>query len=85
MQSLGIDGELFQTYVLSPQEEKDGKRLTELQRAVLHNLRAQIAQTKLNLVFTPENVINYAQQEACLTGQLDLLDELLTPVSDETS
>ena len=68
---------LFNRFTLSPQEEKDGKLLNDFQRAVLHNMRADFSQEKLNLTFTPENIVNYAQQEACLTGQISLLDIIL--------
>ena len=75
--------DIFNRLTLSPQEEKDGKQFNAFQRAMLHNLRADLAQSKLNLTFTPESVINYAQQEACLTGQIDLLNTLLTATPTE--
>lgn len=73
----GKEAGIFNRFTLSPQEEKDGKLLNDFQRAVLHNMRADIVQNKLSLIFTPENIVNYAQQEACLTGQIALLDIIL--------
>ena len=72
--------ELFQTYQLSAQEELSGQQLTELQRGYLHNLRAIYAQQKISLLFTPQDVIGYAQAEAELRGKIDLLSDLLSPL-----
>ncbi len=67
----------FTTYSLSEDEVKHGHRLTSLNIAVLQNQRAQIAEEKLALVFTPNDVLSYTQQEAYLKGQLDLLSYIL--------
>lgn len=71
--------ELFQTYQLSKQEELQGQQLNDFQRGYLHNLRAFYAQQKLSQLFTPLDVIGYAQAEAELRGKIDLLTDLLTP------
>lgn len=67
----------FTTYALSEDEVKQGQQLTSLNVAVLQNQRAQIAEEKLSLVFTPNDVLSYTQQEAYLKGQLDLLSYIL--------
>jgi len=72
-------GQLFTQFNLSPQEEKQGQTLNDIQRAYLHNMRADICAQKLGLIFTPNDIVGYAQQEAGFTMQIALLDELLTP------
>ena len=76
--------ELFQTYQLSKQEEANGQQINEIQRAYLHNLRAIYAEQKLTLLFTPENILNFAQQEAELRAKIDLLTDLLSPIEVPT-
>ncbi len=68
----------FTTYSLSEEETKLGQQLSSLNVSVLQNQRAQIAEEKLNLVFTPNDVLSYTQQEAYLKGQLDLITYLLS-------
>jgi hypothetical protein len=68
---------VFSTYVVSQQEEAVGKTLTHLNIAVLQNLRSQIAEQKLNLPFTPNDIQSYLQQEAYLRGQLDCISYIL--------
>ena len=77
--------DLFNIINLSPTEELSGKQLNDFQRAVLHNLRAVKAEVLLRLPFTPENVVDYAQQESYLTGQVELLDYLLLPIESPTN
>lgn len=72
-------GQIFTQFNLSPEEEKQGQTFNELQRAYLHNMRADICASKLGLIFTPADAVNYAQQEAGFTMQIALLDELLSP------
>jgi hypothetical protein len=76
---------IFTTYELGPKDMREGQTLTENQRMYLHNMRAIKAEALMRLPFTPENVMDFAQQEAYLTAQIELLDELLSPpeVSDE--
>lgn len=67
----------FTTYTLTEKEQIAGTTLTSLNVAVLQNQRAQIAEEKLNLPFTPNDIQTYLQQEAYLKGQLDLLNYIL--------
>ncbi len=67
----------FQVIGLSPSDEANGQILNSLQKAVLQNSRAAIATQKINLVFTPNDVLSYTQQEAYLKGQLDYIQYLL--------
>lgn len=67
----------FQVVELGQEDEANGQILNSLQKAVLQNQRAEIATQKLNLVFTPNDVLSYTQQEAYLKGQLDLIQHLL--------
>jgi len=67
----------FTTYKLSEEEQRNGSSLTSLTVSVLQNLRSSIAEEKLNLVFTPNDVLSFTQQEAYLKGQLDILAYIL--------
>lgn len=67
----------FQSYDLAEDEARNGAILTSLNIAVLQNLRTNIAEEKLNLIFTPNDVLSYTQQEAFLKGQLDILSFLI--------
>jgi len=67
----------FTKYTLNPQEEQSGMILNDSQLAVLHNLRTDIADQKINLDFTPNDVLGFTQQEAFLSGQLKLLQHLI--------
>jgi hypothetical protein len=72
----------FTTYKLSEDEQRQGFNLTSLTTAILQNLRSQIAEEKLNLVFTPNDVLTFTQQEAHLKGQLDVLNYLLASAEE---
>lgn len=72
--------EIFAVYTMSPKEEYEGQRLNEFQRMYLHNVRAQKAEMKLRMVFTPDNIIDFAQQDAYLAAQIELLDTMLSPI-----
>ena len=63
---------------LNPTEYKAGSTLTYLNIAVIQNLIADIAEEKLALKFTPNDVLTFTQQEAELTGQLGILKHLLS-------
>lgn len=67
----------FQVIPLSSQDTINGTILNSLQKATIQNKRAEIATQKINLAFTPNDVLGYTQQEAYLKGQLDLLQYLL--------
>lgn len=67
----------FSTYELTAEEQVLSDQLSQLNVAKIQNLRSQIAEEKLNLVFTPNDTLTYTQSEAYLKGQLDLLTFLL--------
>ena len=67
----------FQVIPLSTKDEANGQILNSLQKAALQNHRAAIATQKLNLTFTPNDVLSFTQQEAYLKGQLDFIQYLL--------
>lgn len=73
----------FTSVPLSPDEELSGSILTQLQKSVLQNRRAEIATQKLNLVFTPNDVLSFTQNEAFLKGQLELI-QWIFDVSEES-
>jgi hypothetical protein len=72
-----IASSLYTRYELTPQMEREGYHFSITSLAVLNNLRATIAEEKIKLPFTPDNVLEYTQQEAYKTGQLDILDHLI--------
>lgn len=67
----------FNRYDLSQQEQEAGSAFTLSNQAVLQNLLATTAEEKLHLVLDPQNITAYAQQEAYLRGQLDILRHIL--------
>ena len=67
----------FNRYELSDDEIKAGQAFTLSNQAVIQNLVATIAEEKLHLVLDATNITAYAQQEAYLRGQLDILRHLL--------
>ena len=62
---------------MTDQEIQAGMILNDSQLGVLHNMRTDIAEQKLNLDFTPNDIGSYTQQEAFLSGQLKLLGHLI--------
>lgn len=68
---------IFSTYELTPQEEDAGQVLTYEQRCVLQNKLAEVAQSKLVITFDTLNPAAFAQDEAYLRGQLDVINWLL--------
>jgi len=73
----------FQRVSLSEKDEISGSILSAMHIGVIQNHIVDIAEQKLNLVFDPTNVIDFAQQNAYLQGQLDVLKLLLD--SSETA
>lgn len=67
----------FSSYTLSEDESRNSVMLTSLNIAAIQNLRCSIAEEKLRLPFTPNDVLSYTQQEAYLRGQLDILSHIL--------
>lgn len=72
-----VTSNTFSSYKMTAEESKQGSILSSLNLVVLQNLRASIAEEKLNLQFTPNDVLTFTQQEAYLKGQLDILAYLL--------
>lgn len=68
----------FNKFELSAEEYKAGCVLTLSNQAVIQNLISDVAEEKLRLVLDPQNLTEYAQQEAYLRGQLDILNHLLS-------
>jgi|JI10StandDraft_1071094.scaffolds.fasta_scaffold3499394_1 hypothetical protein len=67
----------FNRYELSEEETKAGSSFSLSQQAVIQNLLSTVSEEKLHLVLDPQNITAYAQQEAYLRGQLDMLRHLL--------
>jgi hypothetical protein len=67
----------FQSWVLSPQEELQGKIFTITQKQVIQNRIVQLAHTRLNLSYDPVNQMIFLQQDADLRGQILALSSLL--------
>jgi hypothetical protein len=67
----------FTRVEMTPEEQATGAVLTSLNHAVIQNMIADIAEEKLALKFTPNDIHTYTQQEAHLAGQLDILKYLL--------
>lgn len=68
---------LFSYWKLNPQEELNGRILNQLQKQVIQNELARIAELKLGIKFDPQNPVAFAQQEAEFTGQMGILQWLL--------
>lgn len=67
----------FTSYNLDETEYNNGCTLSSLNIAVIQNLRSNIAEEKLNLTLDTDKPIKFAQDEAYLRGQLDMLNHLL--------
>ena len=67
----------FNRYELNDEELRAGQALTISNKAVIQNLIATIAEQKLQLVLDPQNITDFAMQEAFLRGQIDILQHLL--------
>lgn len=67
----------FNRYELNEDEQRAGQALSLSNQAVIQNLIATIAEEKLHLVLDTNNITAYAQQEAYLRGQLDILRHIL--------
>ncbi len=73
---------VFNRITLTAPEQIEASKLSSLQRTNLNNLLCNIMEEKLNLPFTPNNPLEYAQREAHLKGQMDILNYLIA-MSDE--
>jgi hypothetical protein len=67
----------FSSYELSKRELLAGSILTGDQISVLQNELSQIAESRLNLDFTPDNPLKFAQDEAFLKGQMSIIRVML--------
>jgi hypothetical protein len=67
----------FTRVALSEKDTISGTILSTMHAGVIQNHICDIAEQKLNLVFDPTNMIDFAQQNAYLQGQLDILKLLL--------
>jgi hypothetical protein len=67
----------FNRYEMTEDEQRAGQALSLSNQAVIQNLIATIAEEKLHLVLDANNITAYAQNEAYLRGQLDILRHLL--------
>lgn len=65
---------LFQKYILTAEEEQQGTLLTYLQIACIKNQIALLAEEKVALTFSPENM----QRDAELQGSINALKYLIT-------
>ena len=69
----------FRLFELDPQEQREAAKFTLLQEQWLQNMLGSVAHQKLNLKVDPNNFHSFLQEEAYLTGQMDLLRAILTP------
>lgn len=67
----------FTTYALTEEDALTGSVFTPLQKQVLNNHLASLAEEKLTLEFDVNNDKSFIQQEAYKTGQIKLLQYLL--------
>lgn len=67
----------FNRYQLSEEEQRAGAAFSLSNQAVIQNLIATCAEEKLHLTLDTQNISAYAQQEAYLRGQIDILRHLL--------
>ena len=68
---------MFSTYELTDDQALEGSRLTTLQTMVIQNLLANTAISRTNLEVDVANPNEFAQQEAFLKGQIELLQYIL--------
>jgi hypothetical protein len=67
----------FSTYELSSRETLSGGVLNTDQKNLFQNLLAEAAESRLALDYSPEKPLEFAQNEAFLKGQIQLLKYLL--------
>lgn len=67
----------FAKYELTEAEYKSSVMLTNLQKVGIQNLISDVAEEKINLTYDPLNPVQFAQQEADLTGKLTILRHIL--------
>ena len=77
-----INSELLE-YEFTPEEELASKVLPVLTVLRLKTLKAQLIKAKSELKIDPTAFTSYIQQEAALSGQIDILSQLI--VESETA
>jgi len=68
----------FQTFPLSGTNLLQGQIFSELQKQVIQNEIAQIAEQIISLNFDPTNPHKFVQDDSFLKGQIQVLQYLLT-------
>jgi len=67
----------FESYALTEDELRVATRFSELQRAMLHNLRTSYALQRLEILYDPQKPTKFMQEEAELKGSIAVLTYLL--------
>lgn len=67
----------FTRYQLQPEEIAAGAQLTNSNQYLIQNLICDAAEERLNLRFDPLNPLAFAQREAELQGQINILKYLV--------
>ena len=67
----------FTKYQLTKEETIAGSLLNDNQKQVIQNLLADTAEQKINLNYNAAELLVFAQEEARLTGQMEILRTIL--------
>lgn len=67
----------FFSYQLTEDQQRVGAQLTPENNYVIQNLISDLAEEKLNLIFTPNDPMAFALRNAELQGQIDILKMLI--------
>ena len=76
--------EIFNRTKVSEAEVIAGMQLTSANVIHIRNQILDLVEEKLNLPFTPNDVLSYTQKEAYLKGQIDILRYLLDASETQT-
>lgn len=68
----------FTNYSFTEEERKEAVKFSPLQQMYLQNLLGEKAHEKIGLTFNAADVVGFAQNEAYLAGQIELLELLLS-------
>lgn len=68
---------IFTRFELTAQEQITGRIFNDTQLGIMQTLRADAVEQRVNLDFTPNDVLGFTQQEAFLKGQIALLTNLI--------
>lgn len=69
----------FRCFSQTEEEKKAALNYSVEQRMFLQNKLGEAAHAKINLKVNAADIYNFVQEEAYLTGKIDLLRELLSP------